>query len=409
MSEFSFRKILIPAYGPSLLFGIGYGAILPVIVISAQQHGASVALAALMSTFIAVASLVTNIPASAVTSKFGEKWAIVAAAGWSTLAMALALFTGGLWTFIAAMVMVGMSNSVFNLARQSYLTEAVPFHFRARALSTLGGVLRIGVFIGPVIGAGVITLMGTDGAYVVALVAIGAATLLALTLPELDRDTRIRNSVDPSRGGAPVQEPQARVTVMDIARRYRRVFFTVGIGIMAIGAVRASRQVVIPLWGSHLGLDDATISLVYAAVGFIDMAVFYPAGRAMDKRGRLFVAVPCLLIMGLAMLALPLTTGLVAYALVSMIIGFGNGLGSGIVMTFGADYSPTFGRPQFLALWRLQTDVGALAGPAVISAVTAAVSLGAGIASAGVFGLIGAAALWYFVPRTPPARFHAKT
>lgn len=409
MSEFSFRKILIPAYGPSLLFGIGYGAILPVIVISAQQHGASVALAALMSTFIAVASLVTNIPASAVTSKFGEKWAIVAAAGWSTLAMALALFTGGLWTFIAAMVMVGMSNSVFNLARQSYLTEAVPFHFRARALSTLGGVLRIGVFIGPVIGAGVITLMGTNGAYVVALVAIGAATLLALTLPELDRDTRIRNSVDPSRGGAPVQEPQARVTVMDIARRYRRVFFTVGIGIMTIGAVRASRQVVIPLWGSHLGLDDATISLVYAAVGFIDMAVFYPAGRAMDKRGRLFVAVPCLLIMGLATLALPLTTGLVAYALVSMIIGFGNGLGSGIVMTFGADYSPTFGRPQFLALWRLQTDVGALAGPAVISAVTAAVSLGAGIASAGVFGLIGAAALWYFVPRTPPARFHAKT
>lgn len=409
MSEFSFRKILIPAYGPSLLFGIGYGAILPVIVISAQQHGASVALAALMSTFIAVASLVTNIPASAVTSKFGEKWAIVAAAGWSTLAMALALFTGGLWTFIAAMVMVGMSNSVFNLARQSYLTEAVPFHFRARALSTLGGVLRIGVFIGPVIGAGVITLMGTNGAYVVALVAIGAATLLALTLPELDRDTRIRNSVDPSRGGAPVQEPQARVTVMDIARRYRRVFFTVGIGIMTIGAVRASRQVVIPLWGSHLGLDDATISLVYAAVGFIDMAVFYPAGRAMDKRGRLFVAVPCLLIMGLATLALPLTTGLVAYALVSMIIGFGNGLGSGIVMTFGADYSPTFGRPQFLALWRLQTDVGALAGPAVISAVTAAVSLGAGIASAGVFGLIGAAALWYFVPRTPPARFHVKT
>jgi hypothetical protein len=34
-----------------------------------------------------------------------------------------------------AMAVVGMAASVFNLARQKYLTEAVPIHFRARALS----------------------------------------------------------------------------------------------------------------------------------------------------------------------------------------------------------------------------------------------------------------------------------
>jgi hypothetical protein len=41
-----------------------------------------------------------------------------------------------------AMVVVGMAASVFSLARQKYLTEAMPVAFRARALSTLGGVSR---------------------------------------------------------------------------------------------------------------------------------------------------------------------------------------------------------------------------------------------------------------------------
>ena len=44
--------------------------------------------------------------------------------------------------------MVGMAQAVFSLARQSYLTEAAPAPYRARALSTLGGVMRIGMLWG---------------------------------------------------------------------------------------------------------------------------------------------------------------------------------------------------------------------------------------------------------------------
>jgi MFS family permease len=67
--------------------------------------------------------------------------------------MALCVVASTLWVFAVGIFMVGMAAAVFGLARQSYLTEAVPFHFRARALSTLGGVMRIGLFIGPFLGA----------------------------------------------------------------------------------------------------------------------------------------------------------------------------------------------------------------------------------------------------------------
>ena len=60
------------------------------------------------------------------------------AAAASAVALAAAavspLLPAGLWLLAAAMLVVGMAASVFSLARQKYLTEAVPVILRARAL-----------------------------------------------------------------------------------------------------------------------------------------------------------------------------------------------------------------------------------------------------------------------------------
>ena len=80
---FSLRSIAVSAFGPSLLFGIGEGAILPVVPLTARDLGASVPTAALIVTLIGIGSLVSNIPASLITMHRGERWAIVAAAVWS--------------------------------------------------------------------------------------------------------------------------------------------------------------------------------------------------------------------------------------------------------------------------------------------------------------------------------------
>ena len=48
---------------------------------------------------------------------------------------------------------------MFSLARQAYLTEAIPIRMRARALSTLGGTFRIGLFIGPFVAAAIVVAL----------------------------------------------------------------------------------------------------------------------------------------------------------------------------------------------------------------------------------------------------------
>jgi len=386
-SDFSLRRIAVPAFGPSLLFGLGEGAILPIIPLTARDLGASVPMAALVVALISIGSLLNNIPASLITMRWGERWAIVAAGLWSALGMALCIFPSHLGFFAAGCFMVGMSQAVYNLARQSYMTEAVPVMYRARALSTLGGVMRIGMFAGPFLSAAAVHAFGLWAAYVVGIVAVVGAAAIGARIPDL--------APPPLPPGQAVPES---VTMLSTLRDHRRIFLTLGLGVVLVSAVRASRQAVIPLWAEHLALAPAVASLIYGLAGGIDMLVFYPAGKVMDHKGRRWVAVPSMLIMGLAMLLMPLTTGFTTLLIAALAIGFGNGIGSGLIMTLGADHSPRHGRPHFLGVWRLMSDIGSSCGPALLSFLAGSLSLAAGIAATGLLALLAAGTLAYWIP-----------
>ena len=391
-APFTLRHIAVSAFGPSLLFGLGEGAILPIIPLTARDLGASVSAAALAVALIGIGSLVSNIPASLITMHRGERWAIVAAAVWCALAMALCAWTSHLWAFAAGCFMLGMSQAVFSLARQSYLTEVVPAEYRARALSTLGGVMRIGMFIGPFIAAAVIHHYGLSGAYGVGIAALVLAAVIAAGIPDLEAPSAEADST-------PAGALPAAPTLASTLRDRRHIFVTLGVGVMLVSAVRATRQAVIPLWADHLALEVSVASLIYGIAGGIDMLVFYPAGKVMDMKGRRWVAVPSMIIMGAALLLTPFTHGASTLLLAAAVIGFGNGIGSGMVMTIGADHSPSVGRAHFLGVWRLMSDIGSSCGPALLSLLAATLSLGAGIAVTGLIAFAAAAQLAYWIPR----------
>ncbi|MBB2891204.1 MFS transporter [Flexivirga oryzae] len=384
--DFDLRRLAIPAYAPSLLFGLAEGAMLPVVPLSARHLGGSVATAALMVTLLNVGSLLFNVPSSMITAKYGERHAIIGASVIGAVAAALCMVANSLAVFGTGAFVMGISGSVFMLARQSYLTEAVPAAYRARALSTLGGVMRVGMFLGPFVGAGAMGVWHLHGAYAVCVVALAIAGVAGGTLQDLPTHTATNGA------------ESSAATVRSVARDYKRIFLTVGFGILLVAMIRATRQAVVPLWAEHLGLSAQATSVIVGIAGGIDMLVFYPAGKVMDIFGRRWVTVPSMLIMGLSMMAIPLTHGAVLLCVVACVLGFGNGIGSGMVMTLGADYSPDVGRAQFLGIWRELTDAGSSVGPAVLSAVTAATALAAGIVTSGAFGLLAAAVMWFSVP-----------
>jgi len=387
--SFNLRRIAVAVFGPTLLFGLGEGAILPIVALSARELGASVPTAALMVTLIGIGSLLSNIPASMLTLARGERWALVAASLWCALAMALCAWTQQLWLFAVGCLLIGAAQAVFSLARQSYLTDAAPPHYRARAMSTLGGVMRIGLFIGPFAGAAAIHRFGLAGAYGVGIAVLLVSALLSARLPDLEAH-------DPS---APASPTAPDSTWLATLRDHARVFAALGVGVLLVSAVRSSRQAVIPLWADHLGLQASVTSLIYGLAAGLEMLVFYPAGHLMDRKGRLWVALPSMLIMGVALLLTPLSTGPASLLLAAAVIGFGNGISSGLIMTLGADHAPRTGRARFLGLWRLMADIGAAGGPALLSLLAAVLSLASGIAATGLIGIAAAWQLARWIPR----------
>ncbi|MET3975455.1 MFS transporter [Cellulosimicrobium sp. 4261] len=393
---FPLRSVVLGAFLPTLVLEIGVGAMLPVVAVTATGRGASLTVAGLVAALVPIGKILFDLPAGALAQRLGDRTAMLLAGGVAAVAFATIALTPSLGGLAAGVLALGASTAVFNLARQAYLTEITPPLRRARVLSTLAGVHRIGLFLGPFAGAAVIAATDVRGAYWLGTgAALTAVVVLAVVRPD---PAEARPGRARLRGARAVP----RVGIVRVARDHRHLFATLGVAILLVSAVRGARQTVIPLWGEHLGLDAEVTSLIFGVSGALDMLLFYPAGKVMDRFGRLWVAVPSMLTMAVGLAVLPLAHTAPALAVVAAVLGVGNGMGSGIVMTLGADVAPADVRPTFLSVWRLFQDTGDALGPLVLSAGAALGSLAAGVWATAALGAGSAAALARWVPRHSP-------
>ena len=193
-------------------------------------------------------------------------------------------------------------------------------------------------------------------------------------------------------------------SVVSVLLEHRKILLTLGLGILIISAARATRQSIVPLWAQSVGLSAATTSVIFGISAGVDMLLFYPGGAIMDRFGRVYVAVPSMIVIGLGFVLLPLTSGATSVGLVAALMGLGNGISSGVVLTLGADASPVQDRTQFLGGWRVCSDLGNAAGPLVVSAVSALATLAAAAITMGLLTWAGSVWLVKWVPRYAPGR-----
>ncbi|MGP3536080.1 MFS transporter [Microbacterium sp. RD1] len=404
-------------YGPTLLFALGEGAVIPLIPVIAYQLGADVAVAALVAAALVVGQLCGNLPAGWAVARFGER-PTMAGAGIVALGGIVALaLAPNLAVFAAAVFLIGFCAAAFGLARHSFMTTRVPLAFRARALSLLGGTFRLGMFIGPFASAALLSIFGDEHASIwFFAVTLAAAIVLVLVGRDPEAVLAAEEQAAPQRDVGAAEDSGEAVTgsipvagregVFRTLWRYRGVLARLGLAAASLSAVRSARQAVLPLWGVSIGLDAQTIAIVVGVSGAIDFALFYASGQVMDRFGRLWAALPAMLLMAAGFLALSLThasdQAAMWFAMFGAVLGVGNGLSSGILLTLGADVAPAADPAPFLSSWRTLTDAGGAVAPLIVSAVTALMSLSVATAVVGVIGLLGAAGFVRWVPRFVP-------
>jgi MFS family permease len=253
--------------------------------------------------------------------------------------------------------------------------------------------MRIGRFLGPLAGGLIGAAYGLRATFLV----YGVGGVLAMAA--------MAAFVRAPAAGQGAQAAQARArhtgSIGALLRAHWRVLTSAGAGQLFAQTIRAGRSAIIPLYAADvIGLDVQQIGLIVSLSSAIDMSLFIPAGLLMDRLGRKFAIVPSFAIQAVGMALVPLADSFYSLLGITLLLGFGNGLGSGTMMTLGADLAPPESRDEFLGIWRLIGDGGHAGGPYLVGQVaewvtlpvSALVMAGAGLAAALVFAL--------FVPET---------
>jgi MFS family permease len=401
--RFPWRQVVVAAFLPTILFSIGEGAIIPIIPVVAHGLGADIAGAALVSAMIVVGELLGDIPAGALVARIGERTAMIGASVLSMVGVGVAVVAPNPWVLGIAILLIGVATAVFALARHAFMTSFVPPVYRARALSTLGGTFRLGYLVGPFVTAGVIQATGSAAnAFWIQLVACLAAIVVLVVLHDP------ADAVTTRPGPAALEAEAVNRGLFRTIASNRHVLTTLGTGSALVAALRASRNVILPLWAVSIGIDEATTAIIIGSAAALDFGLFYAGGWIMDHFGRLWTAVPSMIGLGLSHLLLAFTHDLANagawFAAVAALLALSNGIGAGILMTLGADLADPAHPAPFLGAWRFTNDTGAAVAPLLIWGVTAAASLPVAAAVMGVLGLAGALDLRVFVPRYTVAR-----
>jgi MFS family permease len=301
--------------------------------------------------------------------------------------VALTTFAVGLSTNLAVIValrlLAGVGTALWGLSRHAYITDVTRPAQRGRAIAVFGGINRTGNLLAPALGGIVGKAFGLSAPFFLAGIMAALTALIAFLVV---RETGHTGSAAHDGHGS-----RARwATVGATLRLNWRDLSAAGVAQIFAQMIRAGRQLLIPLYGRQvLGLDVAAVGTIISLAAALDVAMFFPAGFAMDRFGRKVAAVPSFTIMAIGMAAIVVAADYRGLLVAAAIIGFGNGLGSGTMMTLGADLAPPGAVGEFLGFWRLIGDAGQSSGPLVVGSAAEAFGLPA---TALLLSGIGAAA-----------------
>ncbi len=240
---------------------------MPVLVLGALSLGASSAFAAAIVGIMGAVSLLATVPAGILIDRLGDRHRRRHRRG-------VPLGRTGLAARLHDRLMLfAPVSDVWNLARQAVVAEVMPSAHLAKAMTALGGSMRVGNLVGPIIGAGLMLVFPIWSVFVFAGVA-GLLAILVMALPiaripdyghshpDAGATTGSKTaSADAATAGTDSPAEPPRRARLDV--RWNAVVL-VGISIVTLTVARSAQPVVIQLWGVSIGLHESQISLLIA-------------------------------------------------------------------------------------------------------------------------------------------------
>jgi MFS family permease len=348
------RRLAFEVYVPWVLAQLGRGMLLPVVPLYLRDAGLSYTMVAVVLASLGLGAVLGGLPAGSAAGRYGPEMLFVAATVATGLTSALLGISTAVLALVAFRLMYGMGAVGLRISVQMIVNAEAAVRLRGRGMSYLGGGVRLAFFVGPLVGGALVDWVGFSATFAVC----GVTTLCGL-VPFL----AVRRERP---GGGRFERPTVPWSGLHRAlRTHRGLLLLAGTGTALVMTVREGRNVVVPLIGDDLGLSATAVGALVAIGTGADLLLFPVAGWLMDRFGRLHAIVPAFSLLGVGLLVLGLGDTTSGAVVAGVIMGIGNGMSAGTMLTLGGDLAPADAGP-FLAALGMMQDGGVVLGPIVV-------------------------------------------
>lgn len=364
-------KVLIAA---SFMIAVGFGLVAPVLPNYAQNFNATVTMATMVVSALAITRLIFAPSAGQLITRWGERPVYTIGMLIVSVTSFMIAFAWDYWVLLASRAVAGIGSVMFTVSAMGLLVRLSPAHMRGRISGYYATAFLLGNLLGPVI-ASALAPFGMRAPFIVYGFSLLAAGLIVwFMMPsqaalEAERDaimeaaalaegkgTGVLPSATPSPAGASGKSDLPAMTVRDALKfsNYRSAL----VSNWAIGwSVFGVQSSIIPLAAAYLAM--ATNSFGNALTQTF-------SGRFSDRFGRRVMAFSGLLLAGSAVTFMGFAP--VAWVFVSLTACLGIGaafMGPSIQAAVSDVIGTRRSGGQVLAVYQMCSDFGMILGPLV--------------------------------------------
>jgi multidrug resistance protein len=380
---------------------LGFGAIVPVFALYAEDFGVSQTAIGLTVAIYGLARFLVSLPAGRLSDLLGRK---------PTLALGGALTCAGTIgcalapsyeVFLVARFVAGAGAACVMTAGQIVLADIASPANRGRVMSIYQGVFLFSVGAGAFPGGWLADRYGLASPFWANALLAGAVTVLALFfVPE----TRALRPASGSSHAAPAVAIRFTEQLRIIGQRPGFALICL-VSFTAFFARTGGLFSVMPLIAEQeMGLRPDQIGIGLGMISIMGLLLVYPSGALVDRFGRKSVIVPATLLTGIGILGYGVATTFAGFMVCSLVWSAASGVSGAAPAAYAADVAPASMMAPTMGLYRALADAGYVVGPLTLGIVADLASPNAALGVTSILLIVSALLFAFRAPETLASR-----
>lgn len=338
------------------LVNFGFSLITPILPLYALTFDVTLEMVGVLVASVGAAKVILDIPAGVVSDRIGTRRFMQIGLGlvaFSALVSASAL---DYWMLLLGLILQGIGTAVYFTTSYVGVSRLGPASKRGGHLSVFISMQFLGATSGPILGGFIGQNFGLGTPFYAYAFLVAASIVI------------IHYLIDP----ALIERGQAgKIDLRQLTRSMSNyTLSSINVGLMAISVLRIGLiATVLPLYSTrNLELSPTEFGGILTLFSLANLVALLPAGSLSDRYGRRPFLFASLLLSGLLAIAIPFSSGVLAFTVVMTLMGMTLGL-SGAIGAWVADVSPPRDLGASMGLFRTMGDLGAIIGPVALSAL----------------------------------------